>query len=127
MLNDLPSSCWRLIEFEERMEALYHCFDIFVHVPVDADVEAFGQVYIEALAAGIPCIFTASGIANEIQPSDEVCKFVPYRDEQAIFLAIKNILMDEGFKEKGNQSGYEYAMDRFSVVALDKNLIRYYK
>lgn len=127
MLNDLPSESWRLIEFEEHMPALYSCFDIFVHVPVDADVEAFGQVYIEALAAEIPCIFSASGIANEIKASDEVCKFVPYRNEQAIYLALRSILIDEGFKERGNRRGYEYAMSRFSVKALDESLLSYYK
>ncbi len=127
MLKDLPSKSWRLIEFEENMSALYHCFDVFVHVPIDSDVEAFGQVYIEALAAEIPCIFSSSGIANEIEAEDEVCLFVPHKDGQAIYQALTKILRDELFKSKVTQRGYEYALGRFSAKVLKEDLLLFYK
>lgn len=37
---------------------LFKMFDVFVHVPIDAEIEAFGQIYIEALAVGGPlCVY----------------------------------------------------------------------
>ncbi|MBL0097760.1 MAG: glycosyltransferase [Bacteroidetes bacterium] len=61
----LPSDSYIKIEFERDLFSLYSIFDYFIHAPIDPSVEAFGQVYIEALAAGIPSIFTLSGIAPD--------------------------------------------------------------
>ncbi len=37
-----------------------------MHVTIGKHYEAFGQIYVEALAAGIPSVFTLTGIAPEI-------------------------------------------------------------
>ena len=64
LLQQLPTKNYIEIEFEENIFALYKLFDIFIHVPISPELEAFGQTYVEALAAGIPSVFTLSGIAN---------------------------------------------------------------
>ncbi len=53
-------------------------------MPVSPSCEAFGQTYIEAMAAGIPCVFTRSGIANEILKDMENACVVGYRDSNSI-------------------------------------------
>jgi len=44
----------------------YQRFDLFLHLPEFRDFESFGLVYLEAIAAGVPSIFTVSGILAEI-------------------------------------------------------------
>jgi glycosyltransferase involved in cell wall biosynthesis len=65
LLATLPPDSYRVISFEPQLTALYALMDIYVHVPIGPDIEAFGQTYVEALAAGVPSVFTLSGIANE--------------------------------------------------------------
>lgn len=49
----LPGRFTRLTTTPERMPALYRCADIFLHLSRD---EAFGNVYVEALATGLPVV-----------------------------------------------------------------------
>ncbi len=54
MLNELPEDNFSEIVFEEELSSLYRLFNIFIHVPVDPTVEAFGQIYVESLLSGVP-------------------------------------------------------------------------
>ncbi|GAC1419424.1 MAG: glycosyltransferase [Flavisolibacter sp.] len=95
MVRDLPASSYRLIAFENDIGAAYQTMDVLVHVPIDAYSEAFGQVYIESLSAGIPSIFTKSGIANEEAFNNEVAVIVDYKSSKQIFLGVIEILKDK--------------------------------
>ena len=92
VLQILPRDSYRLISFENDSPALYSVFNIFVHVPVDEHSEAFGQVYVEAFAAGLPCIFTLSGIASEFVKDHNNALVVPYKDSGSIELAIFELI-----------------------------------
>ena len=94
-LRRLPDRNYRVVEFEPMNEALYQLFDVFVHVPVDEFVENTGGVYSEALAAGVPSIFTLSGVATGIVEHLKHCYVVPYRDSDAIFEALTALLSDQ--------------------------------
>jgi glycosyltransferase involved in cell wall biosynthesis len=91
LLNSIPRDSYIEVAFENDIFALYKLFDIFIHVPISPEVEAFGQVYIEALAAGIPSVFTLSGIANEIIKDKFNALVVPYKNSEAIYFAMKTI------------------------------------
>ncbi len=80
------------IRHEPDNAALYQTFDIFVHVPITPTVEAFGLVYIEALAAGIPSVITRSGIANDLAEDGTNCLVVPHRDPTSIGRALDQLL-----------------------------------
>ena len=64
-LEHLPADSFKTILFENDIAACYRLVNAFVHVPIDEHSEAFGQVYVEALAAGVPSVFTLSGIAHD--------------------------------------------------------------
>jgi len=83
ILGRLDSSAIE-IPFEEDLFSLYQLFDVYVHAPINANVEAFGQTYVEALAAGIPSVFTISGIANEFIVHEENALVVPHEDSASI-------------------------------------------
>jgi glycosyltransferase involved in cell wall biosynthesis len=58
---------------------------VFVHVPEDQHAEAFGLVYIESLMAGVPCVFTRSGIMHDLDTASlSGVRTVPFKDRQAI-------------------------------------------
>lgn len=80
LLDELPSGSWRKVGFEKNLSALYGCMDFFIHTPINADIEAFGQVYVEALAAGIPAIYSISGIANQFIEHEVNALVVPHEE-----------------------------------------------
>ena len=82
-----------LIENENSdIPNFYRNIDVFVHVPTGSDDEAFGIVYIEALASGVPCIFTKSGILNELESVERYAVIVPYRSSEEIYSKLKEAI-----------------------------------
>jgi glycosyltransferase involved in cell wall biosynthesis len=93
-LNRLPVGSFTEIVFERDIAALYSIFEVFVHIPVDAEAEAFGQTYIEALACRRPSVFTMSGIASEFIEDEQNALVVPYRNAEQTAQAIMRLLND---------------------------------
>ncbi len=114
LLRSLPSESYRLISFEPAVEELYQCFDLFVHVPVDSTAEAFGQVYVEALAAEVPSIFTISGIASDFIEHEQNSWVVPYRDSTAIEHALKVLWQTPELRSRLKRNGWNSVEERFS-------------
>lgn len=115
LLKNIPKRNYREIRFEPDIMGLYQLFDVFVHVPIDNHSEAFGQTYVEALAAGIPSVFTLSGIANEFIKDKENALVVDYHNSDAIYTAIENLLEDNILRNKIINTGRKDVMDRFKL------------
>lgn len=103
-LNILPKNSFQSILFEEEIISVYPLMDVFVHVPQRATFESFGQVYIEAMGSGTACIFTLSGIAEDIVNPNENAIVVPFKSplkiSEALFLLKNNQKLIE--KLEGN-------------------------
>ena len=54
--------------------------------------EAFGIVYIEALASRIPCIFTQSGVINELDAPDNHAHIFAFRNTEEIYMNLKRMI-----------------------------------
>ena len=106
-LKNIPQRNYLEIEFEENLFALYQLFDIYVHTPIDSEIEAFGQTYVEALAAQIPSIFTLSGVANEFILDKENAIVVPYKDSDFILQSILFLLGDDNLRTTLKNKGLE--------------------
>lgn len=113
--ENLRESQYGLIEFEKRVFDLYKTFDVFLHVPVDPSFEAFGQTYVEALAMKVPSVFTLSGIAADFIKDKGNAVVVPYRDPEAIALAIELILKDERLRQTIIKRGREDVWKMFDA------------
>ena len=111
LVDRLPSERVRRIHFEEDLFALYRLFDVFVHVPIAPHVEAFGQVYVEALAAGVPSIFTRSGIAHELAEDGSNCWLVEHGDVDGIAQGLRNLLDRPRLRERLVEGGLETAQN----------------
>lgn len=116
-LELLPSGSYTEIEFEEDIAALYATFDIMIHVPIDPHVEAFGQTYVEALAAGVPSIVTLSGIAHEFIQDRHNALVVPYRDSDAILEAMNSLMRESELRNSiitnGRSSAEQFRLEPF--------------
>ena len=117
LLNDLGESDYTEVAFEEDLFSIYALFDIYVHLPIDPEIEAFGQTYVEAMAASKACVFTLSGIAPEFVVNEENALVVPYEDSDAVYAALKRLLDDHGLKKRLQSNTVDavrdYALDIF--------------
>jgi glycosyltransferase involved in cell wall biosynthesis len=114
MLKEIPHKNYEKVVFEENVYDLFQLFDVYVHVPVDEECEAFGQTYIEALASGVPSIFTLSGIAREFITED-YAEVVPFRDSKAIQNALEKILANPAAFKAKKKIGLKFDQDSFDL------------
>lgn len=126
-LNHLPAHSYQKIVFEKDISTLYKLFNIFVHVPVDEAAEAYGQTYVEALAAGIPSVFTLSGVAREFIVDEQNALVVPFKDEEAILRAMKRLLSDDRLRAKIIEVGKAEVSVRFPIEVMMNALYKVYE
>lgn len=127
LLSSIPAQNYSLIDFEEDSPALYRLMDVFVHVPVDEHSEAFGQIYIEALASGVPSVFTLSGIANEFIEHGRNALVVPYKNAEAILEGIRKILLDSSFRNNLITAGKTDVEARYNQTIMGHKLESFYR
>ena len=89
-------------------------FDIFIHVPIDLESEAFGLIYIEALAAGIPSIFTLSGVAPEFIQHELNALVVPHCSSTQITEQMNNLLKNNELRNKIIVEGQKIVAEKFN-------------
>lgn len=127
LLQDVPQKNYLEVAFEPDIFALYQLFDIFIHVPIDTAIEAFGQTYVEALAAGIPSIFTLSGITPEFITHHQNAWVVPFRDSEAIYGAMQEIISGDVLREKIISQGKEDVHKLFTLEQMINKLEHLYE
>lgn len=125
LLAELPEGSYKMIPFENDLFALYQLFDIYVHVPINPEIEAFGQTYVEALAAGIPSVFTLSGVASEFIEHEKNALVVPFHDSESIYYSIVRLLDDEMLKNKMVDNARE-SIKQFELSTMIQKLKKLY-
>ncbi len=124
--ENIPKENYVTFEFESEIISLYAAFDVFVHVPVEKDLEAFGMVYIEPLTLKIPSVFTLSGIANDFIRDGRNALVVPYNDPENTAAAITRILQNERLRESIIEAGHSDVLQRFGAERLAGDLDSFY-
>lgn len=113
LIVEIPIRNIILIPFEEDVAALYKCFDIYVHTPIDELCEAFGQTYVEALASGVPSIFTLSGIAEQFIEHNRNAYVVEFKNTDNIYDGMEKIWNDVGYRNQLIEGGIRSISPRF--------------
>jgi glycosyltransferase involved in cell wall biosynthesis len=126
-LKQLPETSYREIVFENDIFALYRLFDVFIHTPIREDAEAFGQIYIEAMAARVNIVASMAGIAQDILKHDFNAMVVPFEDENAIYKSILELLANPGHAENLRNNAYHSIQSNFTVQTMIKNLEAVYE
>jgi glycosyltransferase involved in cell wall biosynthesis len=118
----LPAGRVTEVPFEEDMPALYRTFDVMAHVPILPELESFGQVYVEAMAAGVPCVCTLAGIAGEFLRDGENALIVPAQAPGAIAGALARILEDETLRDRLVENARRDVGARFALAPMLRSL-----
>ena len=124
-LKTLPEGSYQIVPFEKNIYDLYNLFDMYVHTPVNPYCEAFGQTYVEALAAGVPSIFTLSGVAREFITEDNAY-IVNFENSDEIYDKMKAILSKEKDPKILKKNGREVVLKIFSLDQYISNLLSIY-
>lgn len=126
LLQTLPAASYQTVSFEKNIYDLYHLFDIYVHVPVNPYCEAFGQTYVEALAAGVPSVFTLSGIAREFITEDN-SYIVDFENSDQIYARMKAIMAKEKDPDQLLRSGQDTVLRMFTLEKYISTLLSLYR
>ena len=106
------SDCVRLIGWVDDVPALLSTLDLFVSA---ARSEPFGLSIIEAMAAGVPVIATASEGAREIIDNHQTGRLVPIGDASSLARTIIELLESGSERRRLAQNGETAARQRFSL------------
>jgi glycosyltransferase involved in cell wall biosynthesis len=126
MLKALPEKSYQTVSFEKNIYDLFQLFDIYVHVPINPYCEAFGQTYVEALASGVPSIFTLSGIAREFITEDNAY-VVDFQNSDEIYTKMNAILAKQKNPDMLFKNGQEVVAKMFSLQKYKATLLSMYK
>ncbi len=118
----LPAGCVSFVPFEEDMPAIYKTFDVFVHVPIRPELESFGQVYVEAMASGVPTVCSLAGIAGEFIRDGENALVVPPSNPEAIARALERVLADEALRDRLVANAHRDVESRFAIETMLRSL-----
>jgi len=100
ILAELDSNSYSIESQNMNIPHFLSNLDLFIHVPVNHEVEAFGLVYIEALASKVPCIFTVSGIINQLESPDKYVHVVSFKNSNDILISMKKILSSKSRRKQ---------------------------
>ncbi len=126
-VQTLPPQNHLEIPFEHDLFALYRLFDVYVHTPIDLRIEAFGQTYVEALAAGVPSVFTLAGVGSEFIEHERNALVVPYQAPERTAEAILRILGDETLAGRIVEQGRQDVESRFQAQGMVDALSTMYR
>lgn len=126
LLAELPQGSFTEISFESDIYHLYQLFDVYVHTPINKDLEAFGQTYVEALAAGIPSVFSLSGVAPEFIKHEHNALVVPFEDSEAIQEQVLRLLQDQALAQKLVAQGQADVEQKFALNNMIEALKKIY-
>lgn len=124
--DELADDQYVIINIERRIFELFRTFDVFVHVPITKDVEAYGQVYIESLLLKVPSVFTLSGIANSFIEDRKNAVVIPHKNTEAIYEAVKTVLADEKLRQQITEQGFKDVWSRYHISDMYKRLDELY-
>lgn len=121
-LAELPADRYLEIEFETDVFAFYRLLDLCVHVPTGPTRESFGLVYLEAMAAGVPTIFTACGVGPEIFVHRQNTWLVDHENSEQIHEGMLAILESPELRARLVDGGHRTVDQRFRLETMVRSL-----
>jgi glycosyltransferase involved in cell wall biosynthesis len=118
ILAPLKSDKYMIEEFNPSIPTFMQQLDVFIHVPIGADEEAFGLVYIEAIASRVSCIFTLSGVLHELPYPRNYFEIVDYKEIDAIYNALVKRISAGNQEKMGIPKSW---LDQFSLEKMAKS------
>jgi len=103
---------------DEALPALYQSHDLFV-LPAVSAAEAFGQVLVEAMLSGLPCITTELGTGTSFVVQDGVTgRVVEPRSPDALATTIDRLAAEPELRRRLGQAGRDRALEHFTTARM---------
>ena len=96
---------------DKTLDVLYRRVGVFA---MPSRQEGFGLVYLEAMAAGLPCLASTLDAASEVVAHGETGLLVDPSDQTAIVAALVRLLSDHEFRERLGRQGRKRLEDQFT-------------
>jgi len=109
---------------QKELTDYYHASDIYVSSSCS---ESFGKVLIEAMAAGLPVVATATTGSKEIIKDGENGFLVPIGDSDALAKKILFLLNNPDKAKKMGQAGRKMIKEKFNQEKIIKKMINFWK
>ena len=110
--------------WRDDMPAMLSSLTVFVSA---ARSEPFGLAIVEAMAAGLPIVATASEGALEIIEDGHTGKLVPVEDHEALAQAINTLLDNPAERERLARNAHLAARERFSLARMARDTEQVYR
>ena len=107
---------------DEELEAWYAGSDVFA---LFSRYEAFGLVFFEAMAAGLPVLTHDVGANRELLTRGSVV--VPAFDKQAAVDGLVRLVNDEGWRKNLGAEGREYTLSEFTWPVVAQRYLDLYR
>jgi phosphatidylinositol alpha-1,6-mannosyltransferase len=104
---------------DEILRLLYQRVGVFA---MPSRQEGFGLVYLEAMAAGLPCLASTCDAAGEIVLDGETGLLVDPSNQAAIVGALARLLRDQGFRKKSGCQGRKRFQECFTEERFHQRL-----
>jgi glycosyltransferase involved in cell wall biosynthesis len=91
-LKNLDETRYDLVQSFTPMPDFYRKIDILVHIPIGPYREAFGLVYLEALASGCLCAFTRSGVLYGDTSFDNFFELVEFQNSSSLAKILEKLI-----------------------------------
>jgi glycosyltransferase involved in cell wall biosynthesis len=111
------------VGFHEDVPALMADLDVLVH---PAELESFGRIAIEAMAAGRPVVGVAGGGIGEIVVDGVTGRLVPVGDAAALASAIAEVVADPDLRLAWGEAGRQRAAEHYSIDAMVDGMVDAY-
>ncbi|MBL0130294.1 MAG: glycosyltransferase family 4 protein [Chitinophagaceae bacterium] len=86
------------------------------------ELEAFGQTYVEALAAGIPSVLPAQEWQGNLSHHGKNALVVDFQNSEQVYQSILTLLNDADLRETLIRNGREDVKESFSLEKMISNL-----
>ena len=114
----------RFLGYQENGRELFHAMDVFC---LSSLREGLPNVLLEALASGVPCVATdLPGVLQVIDRTEEQGLLVPAANADALYGALKQLLVDKSQREDLARAGRQRIIDRFSFRNRMKRIAEIY-
>jgi glycosyltransferase involved in cell wall biosynthesis len=118
--EDLHSVQWfGYINDRQRLEQLYADATLFV---LPTQFEAYGQVVVEAMGKGLPCVTTDVGALPELVEDGRTGTVVKPRDPEQLAAALVSLLTDPERAERFGRAGYAKASTELTWQAVARRM-----
>lgn len=96
--------------------------DIFIRTPIS---EGFGNSFVEAMAAGIPCVATSVGGIPDFIRDGETGVFAEVRNSESIANAVLKLVKDTELYSKIKRQGFEMVKEKYDwdIISVEMNKI----